>query len=89
MDWYGDDLIDVHKDPGRVFDSIREKYFIIKETSAPDYFLGWYFERVKEPKTENEILKWGSKTYVKRLMENFKHTFVFEASKQHAAMTPE
>ena len=56
---------------------------------APDYFLGGYFERVKNPNTDNEILKWGSKTYSKRPMEKIKNTFVFEDYKQHFAMTPE
>ena len=81
-------MIVLQKDPGHVFDSIRGKEFITKYTSAPYYFLGGYFERVKDPKTDNEILTWGSKTYVKCLMENFNNTFGFEASKQHATMNP-
>ena len=68
MDLYFDDLIVVHKDPGHLFDSVIVNEFIIKETSAPDYFLGGYFEHVKEPKTDNEIMTWGYNTYVKRLM---------------------
>ena len=78
----------MHKDPGCAFESIIGNEFVIKETSSPDYFLGGYFESFKDPKTDNEILTWGSKTYVKRLMENFKNTFSFEASKQHSAMNP-
>ena len=58
----------MHKDPGHVFDYIIGKEFIIEETSDPDYFLGGYFEHVKEPKTDYEILKWGSKTYAKLLV---------------------
>ena len=73
--WYCDDLIIVHKEPDHVFDYIGGNGFTIKETSDTDEFLGGYFERVKEPKTNNEFLTWGSKTYVKRTMENFKNTF--------------
>ena len=36
VDWYCDDIIVVHKDPGNVFDSITEKEFIIKEASDTD-----------------------------------------------------
>ena len=79
----------MHKNSGYAFDSIIGNEFIIKETSSPDYCLGGYYYSVKEPKTDNEILTWGSNTYVKRLMENFKNTFGFEDSKQHVVMTPE
>ena len=72
-----------------MFEYIRGNGFTIKETSAPEYLLGGYFERVKEPKTDNEILTWGSKTYVKCVTENFKNTFVFETSKQHVTMPPD
>ena len=30
----------------------------------------------------------GSKTYVKRMMDNFNNTFGFEPSKQHSTMPP-
>ena len=59
----------MHKDPGHVFDYIIGKKFIIKETLSLDYFLGGYFKRVKDPKTENVIMTWGSKKYSKGLME--------------------
>ena len=59
MDWYCDDMIFVRKYPDNVFESIRGKGFTIKDTLDPYYFLGGYFERVKEPKTNNKILKWG------------------------------
>ena len=72
-----------------MFDSIIGKGFTNKETPSPDYFLGGYFERVKEPNTDNEILTWVSKTYVKNMMENFKNTYVFDPPKQHSAMPPE
>ena len=81
-----DDLFVVHKYPDHVFDSIQGKGFIIKETSASEYLLGGYFERVKEPKTDNKILTWVSKTYVKRMIANFNNTFGFEPSKQHSDM---
>ena len=57
--------------------------------SAPDYFLGGDFECVKEPKTNNKILKWVSKIHVKKMMDKFKNTFGFDPSNQHAAMPPE
>ena len=79
----------MHKDPDHVFDFIRGKGFTIKETSAPDYFLGGDFEIVKDPKTNNKILTWGSKTYVNQMLENFNNTFGFEPSKSHAAMPPD
>ena len=72
-----------------MFDSIQGKGFTIKEKSAPEYFLGRNFEHVKEPKTYNDILKWGSKTYVKRMMDNFKNTFRFETFNKHASVPPE
>ena len=89
MACYCDDLIIVHKDPEHVFDSMRRKGFTIKETSAPDYFLGGDFERVKEPNTNNKILAWGSTTYVKRMMDNFNNILGFEPSKKHAAIPPD
>ena len=89
MACYCDDLIIVHKDPEHVFDSMRRKGFTIKETSAPDYFLGGDFERFREPKNDNKILTWDSKTYVKRMMDNFKNPFGFDTSKQHAAILPD
>ena len=49
MAFYCDDLVVVHKDLGRLFDSIREKGFTIKETPYPDYFLREHFDIVKEP----------------------------------------
>ena len=32
---------------------------------------------------------WGSKTHVKRMMDNFDNTFGFETSRERVAMTPE
>ena len=55
------DMIVVHNNPDNLFDSIRVKGFIIKQTSYPDYFLGGYFELVKDPKINNEIMIWASK----------------------------
>ena len=83
---YCDDLIIEHKDPYHLFESIRGKYFIIKDTLSPEYFLGGDFEPFKEPNTENQIPTWGSKTYVKRMMYNFKNTFRFGPSKQDAVI---
>ena len=54
--------------------------------SAPYYFLGGYFKRVKYPNTNSDVLTWGSKTYVKRMMDTFKNTFGFDPSKQHSVM---
>ena len=34
-------------------------------------------------------MTWGSKKYVKSIMENFKSTFGFEPSKQHSEMPPD
>ena len=89
MACYCNYLIVVHKEPDRLFDSIREKCFTIKETSAPEYFLEGDFESAKEPNTDNDILAWGYKTYVKCMMDNSKNTFIFEPSKQYSAMLPE
>ena len=89
MDWYCNDPVTVNKYPDHLFYYIIGKEFTIKETSAPDYFLGGYFECVKYPKTNNKILTWGSNTYAKHVMEIFKTTFVFETSKQHFAMPPD
>ena len=86
---YCDDLVVVNKDSDHVFDSIREKCFTIKGTSATEYFLVGYFERVRETKTDNEILVWGSKTYVKCMMYNFKNTLGLELSNQHVEIPPE
>ena len=83
MVFYGDDLCFVQKEPDHVFDFIRGKGFTIKETSAPDYFLGEYFEHVKVANTNNKIMTRISKTYVKRMMENLKSTFSFDYYKQH------
>ena len=78
----------MHKYPDHLFDSIRGKGFTIKETLDLDYFLGGYFKRVKNPKTNNNILIWGSKTHVKQTMGNFNNTFGFEPSRQHYVMIP-
>ena len=83
---YFDDLIVVKKDPDHLFDLIWGKGFTIKETYAQEYFLGGNFERVKEPKSNNQILAWSTNTCVKRMIDNFKITFIFEPNKQHAAM---
>ena len=56
--------------------------------SSTEYFLGGDIEHVKEHKTDNEILARGSNTFVKRMMENFKNTFCFEPSTQHATIPP-
>ena len=77
---YFDDIIAVHKETDHVFDSIRVKVFTIKEMLAPDYFLGRNPGRLKEPKTKNKIMTWGSKIYGKRMMDNFKNTFGFDPS---------
>ena len=71
---YWDDPIIVHKDPDHLFDSTRGKGLTIKEKSDKDYFLGRYLERVKEPNTNNNILTWVYKTYVKHMMDNLKNT---------------
>ena len=72
-----------------MFDSIIGKGLTTKEMSAPEYFLGGDFERVKEPNTDNEILTWGSKTYVKHMMDNFNNNFGFDTSKKHNAIPPD
>ena len=77
------------KYPDHVFDSIKGKEFTIKDTSAPYYLLGGYFECVKEPKTDNKILTWVSKTYANLMMDNFKNTFGFEPFNQNSAMPPD
>ena len=82
-------LIIVHKDPDHLFDSIRGKGLTIKETSAPDYFLGVDFEHVKELKINNNILKLGSKTYLKHMMNNCKNTLGSEPSRKHAVIPPD
>ena len=84
--FYCDDLIVLHKEPVHVFNLIQGEGFTIKETSALEYFLGGYFEHVKDPKSNNEILMWVSKTYVKHMMNNFNNNFVFETSKQNDDM---
>ena len=89
MACYFYDMVSVHKYSDHIFDSIRGNGFTIKETSAPDYFLGGYFRCFKDPKTNIMILTWGSKTYVKRMVEKFKNTFVFDPSKKHSVMPPE
>ena len=86
---YCDDMIVVHKYPDHVFDSILGKGFTIKEISYPEYFLGRYFECVKEPNSNNEILTSGSKTYVKRTMKNFKNNFAYDPYKKHYSMPPD
>ena len=87
--WYWDGLVVVYRNPDHVFDSIIGKVFDIKENLSTEYFLGGYFDHVKEHKTGNEILAWGSNIYVKLKMDNFKNTFCFEPSKQHATMPPD
>ena len=77
------------KYPDHVFDSIWGKGFTIKETSAPEYFLGRNLEYVKEPKIDDKILTWASKTQANRMMDNFKNNFRFEPSNQHTAMSPD
>ena len=78
----------MHKYPDHVFDFIQVKGFTIKETYSPEYFLCDDFKSVKDPKSNNYILILGSKTYDKCMMDNFKNSFSFEPSKQHADMPP-
>ena len=68
---------------------IQGKVFTIKETYYLDHLLGGNFERVKDPKSDKNIITLGSNIYFKRMMENFKNTFWFEPTKQRAAMTPD
>ena len=76
----------MNKDSDHVFESIWGKVFTIKDKYAPGYFLDSDFERVKEPKSDNNILTWGFKTSVNQIMYNFKNTFRFEPSKKHSDM---
>ena len=88
VEFYCNDLIFLHKDPDCIFYSILVKGFTFKDTSAPEYFLCGNFECAKDPKSNNEILTWVSKTYVKHMMDNFKNTFGFDLFYQHSSMPP-
>ena len=71
-----------------MFYLIRVNKFTIKEISDPGYLIYGKFKRIKELKYNNEILTWVSKTYFKRMMENFNNNFGFDLSKQHSDMPP-
>ena len=85
---YFDDLIVVHTDPDHVFDSIKGKIFTIQEKFSAEYFLGRNFERVKDTKSDNKIITWISKTYVKPIVDNLKNKFGLEPNNKYTATPP-
>ena len=68
---YVDDLMAIMKDPQEFFNLLTDKYqYKLKGVGEPKYHLGGDFAR--DP---DGTLLWGAKSYIKRLMENYKTTF--------------
>jgi hypothetical protein len=71
---YVDDLIYAGHNARLFFDDILQSKhgFKLKGVGEPRYHLGGDFRRMMEPE---HMLTWGSKTYVKRMMENYEQMF--------------
>ena len=67
-----DDLLYAGRDGKGFYDDIRALGYKLKGVEEPKYHLGGDFKRVKEPE---EILTWGSHTYVKRMLVNYEQLF--------------
>ena len=68
---YVDDLLIAHKDPQKIIDDLEKRY-ILKGVGPPSYHLGGDFERKKTPE---EVLTWGSKTYITRCLQRYEEMY--------------
>ncbi|MGL5078847.1 MAG: reverse transcriptase domain-containing protein, partial [Waterburya sp.] len=69
---YVDDIMFFGKDPKKFFDSLEKDHkYKLKGVGKPSYHLGGDFER--DPK--DETLSWGAKSYVKKMLVNYKIMF--------------
>jgi Reverse transcriptase (RNA-dependent DNA polymerase) len=84
---YVDDVIYGGKDPGAYFQGLRDMGYKLKGVGEPKYHLGGDFIRVSEPE---DVLTWGSHTYVKGMMANYGQMFGEPVSKRevHAPLEP-
>ena len=77
---YVDDLLFVGKDPEMFFKRLREIHkFQLNGVGEPKYHLGGDFHRAVKPEP---ILTWGSKTYIRRMLANYKNIFHEEVKKK-------
>ena len=68
---YVDDLMAIMHDPQEFFDILTTKYnYILKGVGHPEYHLGGNFGRDKDG-----TLYWGAKSYVEKMMSNYKRMF--------------
>jgi hypothetical protein len=68
---YVDDLMVMMKEPQKFFDELEIKYkYKLKGVGEPAYHLGGNFTR--DP---DGTLAWGAKSYIKRLLDNYKIMF--------------
>ena len=68
---YVDDLMAIMKDAKGFFHILETKYhFKLKGVGVPDYHLGGNFGR-----DTDGTLFWGAKTYIQKMMENYKRMF--------------
>ena len=79
---YVDDLLVAMKNPAEFMDALQSApwNYKLKGVSFPKYHLGADFKRDKDG-----TLTYGAKTYVKRLVEDYKNIFREEPSKKYHA----
>ena len=79
---YVDDLMAIMKDPQAFFDALTGKYqYKLKGVGEPAYHLGGNFSR-----NADGTLVWGARTYIQRMMENYKLMFGQMPYKAHSPL---
>ena len=73
---YVDDIMVMSKDPQAFMDDLQ-KTFKMKGVGPPDYHLGGNFKRLSNGK-----LSWGSKTYIKKILDQYQRLFPQENFKK-------
>ena len=73
---YVDDIMVMSKDPQAFMDDLQ-KTFKMKGVGPPDYHLGGNFKRLSNGK-----LSWGSKTYIKKILDQYQRLFPQEKFKK-------
>ena len=83
-----DDLLHAGKRGEGFFEDLKDLGYKLKGVGAPRYHLGGDFRRVEHP--EPGMLTWGSYTYVKKMLDQYKHLFGQEVPKReiHAPLEP-
>ena len=80
-----DDLLIMSPDNQLIVDQLRERFKKLKDVGEPEYYLGGNFERITDPES---LLVLGSKSYIKRCLEQYEKLFDGPLRKQTAPLEP-